>query len=392
MFINRHTTKLSALFIATLAVTPMMNLKAGADISSGKSPVTTEPQSAEPSIYEKIWGLATLYKNDENPFIEEFKLKARYQGQYHWLDSAQGNENGWEDRRFRIGFSAKLLKDFEFSTDISSTDGFDPFYGKLTELFLKWKPSDSFNLWVGKFKPQISWDWLRQDEALQTFERVQLFNQTNVDRVPGVAITGKTGKWSYEAGIYSNEVDKEFGSFAGGWSTTIGFGYDFKSLLGTEQADWRIDWLHSEIDQKDTLLNQWSDSIVTGLLLQEGRFGLTAEVYYFSGEHPSAFGFYLQPTFDIIPKTLQLVARYSFANGDGPDSLSVQKRYELRAPEITAKGKGDQYQSAYLGVQYFIYGDKLKLLAGAEYAHMSGGGNGGDYSGWTYLTGVRFSF
>ena len=49
-------------------------------------------------------------------------------------------------------------------------------------------------------------------------------------------------------------------------------------------------------------------------------------------------------------------------------------------------------QAAYLGFQYFIYGDKLKLLGGAEYASVDGGGDGGDYDGWTVLTGIRFSF
>ncbi len=41
--------------------------------------------------YERLWDLATLYKNNENPIIEEFKLRGRYQGQYYWLNSDQGN-------------------------------------------------------------------------------------------------------------------------------------------------------------------------------------------------------------------------------------------------------------------------------------------------------------
>ena len=126
--------------------------------------------------------------------------------------------------------------------------------------------------------------------------------------------------------------------------------------------------------------------------MQEGRFGLTAEVVYFTGNSPDAFGFYLQPTWDLLPKKLQLVGRYAFSIGDGPDSIVAQRRYEREAPSLTGGGKGDQYHAGYLGLQYFLYGDKLKLLAGAEYAHLNGGGNGGDYDGWTTLTGIRFSF
>jgi hypothetical protein len=53
-------------------------------------------------------------------------------------------------------------------------------------------------------------------------------------------------------------------------------------------------------------------------------------------------------------------------------------------------GRGDSYNAFYGGIQYFIYGDKLKLLAGTEWARLSG--NGDTYDGFTFLTGVRFSF
>lgn len=370
------------------------NLVQAGTIASGTEP--SAPSAAvkvsEPSVLDQFFGLATLYKDEGNPFIQEIRLKTRYQGQYHWLDSDQGNSHGWEDRRFRLGGSIRFLEDFELVGDLSSTDEFDPFYDKLTELFLRWKPSDSFTLTVGKAKPAFSWDQIRQDEALQTFERYQLHNQSAVDRAPGVVATGKVANWTYEAGIYSNQIDKEFGQFKGGWSTTIGVGYDFKQSLGVEKADWRIDWLHSDIQEEDTFFNQWENGINTGLVLQSGNWGLTAEAFVFTGEHPDAWGFFIQPTYDLVPKKLQLVARYSFSDGDGPDSLTAQRRYEREAPDLTGGGKGERYHAGYLGVQYFIYGDKLKLLAGAEYAHMDGGGNGGDYDGITALTGIRFSF
>jgi hypothetical protein len=96
--------------------------------------------------------------------------------------------------------------------------------------------------------------------------------------------------------------------------------------------------------------------------------------------------------YDIIPKRLQLVGRYSHTNGDGPDSVIRETRYESRAPRLTGGGRGDVYDAFYLGAQYFIYGDRLKFMGGAEYAKLGGGGNGGDYEGVTYLTGLRLYF
>jgi len=75
-------------------------------------------------------------------------------------------------------------------------------------------------------------------------------------------------------------------------------------------------------------------------------------------------GFIVQPTYDLVLKKLQLVARYAFSTGDGPDSLTAQSRYEREAPDLTGRGKGNRYQAGYRWAEYFIHGDKLKLLAG----------------------------
>ncbi len=102
----------------------------------------------------------------------------------------------------------------------------------------------------------------------------------------------------------------------------------------------------------------------------------------------------LQPTYDVIPSKLQLVGRYALSTGDGAQSVSPQKRCEAEAPSLAAGGKGETYQSAYLGLQYFIHGDRCKVLAGVEYSHLSGGSgsSGKDFDGPTFLTGVRLYF
>ena len=107
------------------------------------------------------------------------------------------------------------------------------------------------------------------------------------------------------------------------------------------------------------------------------------------GTNTDVFGFYIQPTYDVIPKKLQLVGRYSFATSEGPLGVIGQSRYEKPVADNSARG--DNYNSIYGGAQYFIYGDKLKLMAGAEWAQLSGG-SGESYDGVTLLTGIRLSF
>ena len=59
-----------------------------------------------------------------------------------------------------------------------------------------------------------------------------------------------------------------------------------------------------------------------------------------------------------------------------------QRRYE----NDSGGGPGDLYNAAYLGFNYRIYSDKLKLLGGVEYANMQGDKG---FDGFTFLTGVR---
>lgn len=357
----------------------------------------TKPESDTPQ-FDELWSYATLYKDNSNPILEEFKLRGRYQGQYHLLDSDQGNESGWEDRRSRFGFDAKLFeKKVEVRLDFQSNDGFEDFYDRLVDAYVKWKPSDQLSVTVGRQKPQIGYyDFLQSTNAQPTFERSQIFNQLRVDRVTGVVVEGKHGEFSWQAGAYSNDTDREFGHFGGAASFGAGVGYDAKKSFGWDKADFRLDWLHSEHDKDDQILNRYDDIVSATFWGQQDRYGIVVEGYLAAGgitpRDGDVAGFFIQPTYDLIPKKLQLVGRYSFSAGDGIDSIRAQSRYELEAPNITGSGRGNQYQAFYLGGQYFFYGDKLKLLAGGEYATLSGGNNGGDYDGFTFLTGIRFSF
>lgn len=355
------------------------------------------PSAEETATFDKIWNGFVLYKNDQNPLLEEFKLIGKYQGQYYWVDSDQGDVDAWEDRRFRFGFDAKMFeKTIELRATFQSTDNFDPFYNGLEDAYIKWKPNKNFTLTAGHIKPLIGYfDWLQSSDLQQTFDSSQVFNQFRVNRILGLTAEGKAGDFSWQVGGYSNDSDKEFGKFGGEYSVGAGLGYDAKACFGWDRADFRLDWIHSGHDKDDYLFTRYDDIISATFWAQQGPFQLVVEGFNGSGgegRDGDVFGMFVQPMYDIIPKRLQLVGRYSFTTGDGPDSVIRQNRYEGEAPLLTGGGRGDEYHALYLGAQYFIYGDKLKLMAGGEYAHLDGGGNGGDYEGVTWLTGLRFYF
>lgn len=407
-------------------ITPRLNgLQAVAAALLAASPVTALAQDSvtqdsvteflEPTTFDKIWSHATLYKDDLNPILQEFKLRGRYQGQYWDVDADQGSQSDWEDRRSRFGFDTKLFdKKVEVRADFQSNDGFRDIYDGLVDAYVRWKPKSWLSITAGKTKPLIGqYDWLESTNTQPTFERSQIFNQLRINRATGLTVEGTKDEISWRAGVYSNDTpsttanakgistgefgDGEFGDFNGGYSFSLGAGYDFKHILNLEKADFRLDWLHSDRDPaEDLVLNRYDDILSSTFWFKEGDAGLVIEGYYATGAdgtYTDVFGFFIQPTYDIIPKKLQLVGRYSFANSEGPLGVSGQSRYErvVSGTVKPNKGRGDTYHSVYGGAQYFIYGDKLKLMAGAEYAWLENQA-AESYDGLTLLTGLRFSF
>lgn len=386
---NPSPLGLVAASVALLAI----SAPAGTSISS-KAPTLAPP--AEESAFDKIWSLATIYQSKTNPYIQKIAISGRYQGQYALLDSDQGDFDDWENRRFRIGLNGQIFQDFEFKAEmLGDLNPGGDFYTGLTEVFLSWKPDDTFNLTIGKQKPRFSLDWSTSSREILTFERNILINNFGIDYETGISISGKSGNFAYFAGAFNNDVGdpggkSEFGELGGGFSYVASASYDLKDALGIEKAILRGDFIHTEHDAEDELLGKFDNGIAASLALKQDRLGLTAETIYGQGDKGDIWGFYLTPAFDITKK-FQLVARYTYAQS-GDDALRLQSRYERKASGISDSGNGETYQAGYLGANYYLYGHKLKLMTGVEFSHMDGGGNGGDFDGVTGLAGIRISW
>lgn len=389
---------LASVGTAYILLTSSLALPAsGAEPTSGIPAISTE-------ALQQLWSHATLYKDEHNPVFQEFKLRGRYHGQYWNVDADQGNQSDWDDRRSRFGFDAKLFeKQLEVRADFQSNDGFSDIYDGLVDAYLRWKPTSWLSLTAGKTKPLIGhYDWLESSNSQPTFERSQIFNQLGINRATALTVEGTTDEWSWRAGIYSNDTpsttggsgvfgDGEFGDLDGGVSYSIGAGYDLKNVMHLDKADIRLDWLHSDREPGDLVLGRYDDILSTTFSLKQDALAVVLEGYFASGgdgKNSDVFGFFIQPTYDLLPDQLQLVARYSFANSEGPLGVVGQGRYERTVADLA--GRGDTYHAIYGGIQYFIYGDKLKVLAGTEWARVSG--NDDAYDGFTFLTGLRFSF
>ncbi len=376
-------------------------------------------QTAPNSDFDSLWQRAILYHDDHNPILQEFKLRGRYHGQYHGVDSNVGDDDGWEDRRSRFGFDAKLFeKKLELRLDFQSNDGFRDFYDGLVDAFIRWRPISSLNVTMGKIQPLIAYgEWMTPYLDNETVERSEMFNQMRINRATGLTVDGLTNGFLWQLGVYANDTpfttrgsgrwgdgewgDGEWGDLAGGVSFSAGIGHDFKDRLHVDKAMFRLDWMHSDREPDDLVLARYDDIVTATMQWKEGPWAISGDLYHASGGddlNEDLYGIYILPTYDIIPEKLQLVGHLSYSKGEGPASILAQARYEAETPIAPipgipgSDGRGDEYRAIYLGAQYFIHGNKLKFMGGVEYSELLREGDSTAYNGVTMISAVRFYF
>ena len=80
--------------------------------------------------------------------------------------------------------------------------------------------------------------------------------------------------------------------------------------------------------------------------------------------------------------------RYTLITSDGDNGIRFA-RYENR---ITS-GRCDEYNEFYAGLNWYLYGHKLKFQTGVQYTTaQDSAGDGGAYDGWGITTGIRISW
>ena len=387
------------------------------------------------TAWDRAWSAAVLYKNDDNSVIQLFQLTGRLQLQSIYGEAGGDSfntsgfkkvdpESVWGDdveaRRARLGFKSKFFKDWKldasFNVDLDGQDGPGgdaTLYKSFQEGGLTYAPSDQFNIALGKKQVRFSRDQEISSTEIVTFERSVLSNTLTPGELTGIWSYGKdiAGHWQYEAGVFSNARVAEFASPSDAGVLAIGkVGYDLAEQFGLDSCVSTFTYMHnSEPGYKDGKVDpnfsykaspSFTDSIALTNDLSQGRFGMITELMYGFGFTGTAdqggttsvpiaqsdlFGITLTPSY-FIAEGLQAVYRFQFISATDPDGIKIPTRYESLASG--GDEKGNTYMAHYVGLNYYIYSNKLKLMTGVEYAQMGGG----SYDGFTGLAGLRFSF
>lgn len=386
------------------------------------------------TAWDQAWSAFTLYKDDNNPILQEFSLQGRLQVQTIYGEDggdsfntsdykdanlpATNDETVWgndiESRRARFGFKSKWFQNWKFEGQIDvDTDGLDgegghTLYKDIYDLYITYAPSDALNISAGKTKVRFCREQEISSKEIITIERSLLANTLFPGELTGIWANGKgiAEHWLYEFGVYGSDRQREFSTFNQGIVVLGKIGYDYSTQVGLDSAIAAFHYMHnSEPGYKSPKVEpnfsfgtspSFTDSIALTNDITHGRFGLTTELLYgfgYSGtpeagkliDQSDVFGITIIPSY-FIADGLQLVGRLQLATCSDPDDLRVPSRYERL---VTGDDEsGNTYASAYLGLNYYLYGHKLKLMNGVEFSKMGGG----DYDGCTLMSGLRFSF
>ena len=384
-----------------LALATTGTLLAGSDtVTNTDSSKTLEQVVAPPdqSIFDRLWALPQLYRNDANPFIQEFDLIGRFEMDYFNVDSNRGDKDFTEIRRLRFGedaflFGRHLEIKTEFDTALDTYGTPTTFYNRFTNMYVKYHANDAFNITVGKTEAHFGYDREVSDVLQPFFERSFFDDQLigSNDYITGALISGQFNHFGYLTGIYSDSVDKTFGNFNGGQSYLAELNYDFAPALNANRALLVVDYLHVDgINKNTNVFQNFNNAAAIYFDYKKGRFGWVTQFAYGDGitTHGNLYQIMVMPTFDITDK-LQVEFRYALGLSDASNGITNGNRQEKTIGKFT----GDTYNAPYLGLNYFIYGYKLRVMAGVQYGDLNGGtGANAGFNAWTTMVGFRMYF
>ncbi|GHC64187.1 porin [Roseibacillus persicicus] len=385
--------------IVTFGLNPFVT---AGEFAPYSEPLVADASESAPSFCDAFSSIGKLYKNPENPLIQELTVFGRFQYQGAWVDGSDVNGDDFEDsydefRRVRIGAKGKFLQYFDFKANINIVSDGRPSSGELDWDYQSFDEAligfdikkafgvdqlDKLHVSYGRHKFAISHEAVESSKKILTVERSAISNKVyGSDRPTGVKLKAEKGQWSALLGAYSTEVEDEF---VAGWGESVAY----QASIGYQVSDELqvlADFVYNDGDvgSASTWQYKWATSL--SAVYESGRFGLVTDLIY--GDNGTAgmgqtnpdrqdefWGVVVIPHYWLVEDRLQAVARYQYQGSDASEGIRLNSRYLRRTDDTGADingGRGDSHHSIYLGLNYYLCDHNAKLMAGVEYDELS---------------------
>ncbi|MDB4525633.1 OprO/OprP family phosphate-selective porin [Akkermansiaceae bacterium] len=333
---------------------------------------------------DTLQGIGTLYKDKNNPYIQEIKVFGRAHYQFSYVDGENNNvdfsEDGGELRRLRFGTSIKFLNGFKLLGRANlEKGGFrsdQVGYSSMDELYLEYGLGDvagfeDVTIGYGRYKVAFGGEEHMSSKKIKTVERSNINNFYAPNRSTGVLVKGSRGDIDYAVSVFSTDADQTLGQ----WDEGIAYygSAMFDALGGAMTVDFVYNDANPVVDE-DTFGYEWAASVTHESEI--GNWDLFLNATY--GEtHGGAgvYGLVVMPSTFLIEDKLEAVVRYQYAASDDPNSLGINSRSvrnSAAADGFPITNRGDENHTIYAGLNYFLCDHNAKVMIGAEYETFDG--------------------
>jgi len=402
----RKMTLITKTIIAasTLTLGSTLATQAGEDKS-----VIEPPKPASFSSCDALKNLGKIYKNNDNPYIQEWKIFGRMHYQTGSISGEGADGGSFHDnfdtfRRMRIGTSLKFAQYFKavFRTQLVADSRYkggelnwgipEKEWASFDEVFLRFNAKKAFNIdgldkldiTYGRQKFLMSAEAHESSKRIKTIERSAIANTVYLGALPvGLTISGKKGSWAVNGSIYSDtwaetRADSVFGDWSGGE------GYLLNVIKTLDNNDEIIfDYLYHNDDngpgKNDFFFNKkWAVSLA--YQGERGPWGFMVNVI--GGDHGKQdkksregafYGAVAQGTYWLIDDKLEAVGMYQWQGSTEEEGVvAYSKDFAASGGHggDVNKGRGDSHHMLYAGVNWYLCGDHSKIMLGVEYDNL----------------------
>jgi phosphate-selective porin OprO/OprP len=252
-------------------------------------------------------------------------------------------------------------------------------------------------------------EWQRSSTMINCLERSSFANKLWLyDKEKGNPLAAwvkwTSGKHTFDTAVFSGTYD----DYIGGWEDSkIYYGSwlgDFSEGSSYELLEYWISYYKQHGSAEEDRLaggNDWALSLVNRI--GTGPWALHSTLAFGDNgdqTNPNREGDFggivLMPMYWLKDEKLRLVGRYLYQKADQAEGLKLNSRYaplaDTRDSSIDLNsGRGDEHQAVYLGLNYYLCGENLKVVSGIQHDELQSMGST-QYRGWTIGSSIRLWF
>ncbi|MDA7672727.1 OprO/OprP family phosphate-selective porin, partial [Akkermansiaceae bacterium] len=336
---------------------------------------------------DALQGIGTIYKDKNNPYIQEIKVFGRTHYQFSSTDGEYNgtdfDSNGGELRRLRFGTSIKFLNDFKLVGRVNlesggyRTDKLE--FANFDELYLTYNVGDlgafeDVSFTYGRLKLAFGGEEHMSSKKIKTVERSNINNTYGGPRPTGLMANAGLGGVNYSVGIFNTDSGRDG---LGDWNE--GIAYYASAAFEVSSGDVIADFLYNDANvpnDQDVFGYEWAASLT--YMTEIGNFDLLLNATY-GEDHggDSSYGLVIMPSTFLIEDKLEAVVRYQYAGSNDGNGLRINSRAvrnSFRDDTGAGVAGGDENHTIYAGLNYFLCDHNAKVMVGAEHETLDGTG------------------